>query len=76
MTNLLEHNPFGGNLDPSPYRSKLAELYAYLKDNLPVHIKEAQDAAFQEAEDDDKALREIEQATLATVLSEFAEDGN
>lgn len=76
MTSLLEHNPFGGNLDPAPYRTKLAELYTYVKDNLPQHIKEAQDAAIEEARDDKKALHEIEQATLTTVLSEISDDTN
>lgn len=74
MTTLLEHNPFGGNLDPRPYRTNLAELYAYVKNNLPQHIQEAQDIATEEAKDSDEALREIEQATLATVLSEITEE--
>lgn len=74
LTHLLEHNPFGGNLDPSPYRRKLAELYDYLKENLPAHIREAQDTAMQEAQDDEEAQREIERATLATVLSEITEE--
>ena len=74
MTNLLENNPFGGNLDPSPYRTKLAELYLYVKNHLPQHIQEAQDAAIAEAQNDEKALREIEQATLATVLGEISEE--
>lgn len=74
LTNLLEHNPFGGNLDPQPYRAKLKELYAYVKDNLPQHIQEAQDAAMEEAKDDETAQRSIEQATLSTVLAEFKQD--
>ena len=74
LTSLLEHNPFGGNLDPSPYRSKLAELYAYVKNNLPQHIQEAQITAIEEAQNNEKALREIEQATLATVLAEISEE--
>jgi len=74
LTSLLEHNPFGGNLDPHPYRTKLAELYSYVKNNLPQHIKEAQDAASEEKHGDEEALRQIEQATLATVLSEITEE--
>eukprot|EP00977_Amphora_coffeiformis_P007045 scaffold1522_cov166-Amphora_coffeaeformis.AAC.23 len=74
LTSLLEHNPFGGNLDPHPYRVKLAELYSYVKDNLPQHIQEAQDAATEEKQHDEEALRQIEQATLATILSEITEE--
>jgi condensin complex subunit 1 len=75
LTNLLEHNPFGGNLDPQAYRVKLKELYTFVQTNLPSHIREAQEMACAEAQDDEQALHEIEAATLSTVLAEFAEDG-
>ena len=74
MTSQLEHNPFGGNLDPQPYRAKLSELYGYVKQNLPQHIREAQEAAIEEARDDEMALRDIERATLETVLTEITEE--
>ena len=74
LTHLLEHNPFGGNLDPQPYRTKLSELYDYVKEHLPQHIREAQETAQKEAENDEDALREIERATLSTVFSEITEE--
>ncbi|KAL7544117.1 hypothetical protein ACHAXR_013559 [Thalassiosira sp. AJA248-18] len=49
LTTLLENNPFMGMLDPNIYRTKIRELEAYLKCNVPEEILKARDAALEEA---------------------------
>jgi condensin complex subunit 1 len=59
------------NLDPEPYRFKLAELIDAVKYKMPSSIKEAQNDALQAADQsDDRVLMEIEAATLAAALTE------
>eukprot|EP00934_Nitzschia_sp_Nitz4_P007522 Nitzschia sp. Nitz4//scaffold11_size288233//220686//224851//NITZ4_000804-RA/size288233-snap-gene-0.58-mRNA-1//-1//CDS//3329534164//7512//frame0 len=73
LTVLLENNPFMGDLDPEPYRQKLAELYGHIKQNLPSAIKEAYENALREAKEDgqdEEALMQLEQATLAAAIAE------
>jgi condensin complex subunit 1 len=70
---MLENNPFMGDLDPGPYRQKLSELFEFVKANLPDNIKEAHEAALQEAKDsgdDDETIMQLEQATLAAAIGE------
>ena len=62
-----------GDLDPTPYRNKLAELYAWVKDNLPASIKEAYETSLEEAKRNDEteeSILELEQATLAAAIAE------
>jgi len=61
-----------GNLDPERYRTKLAELYAFVKSNLPENIREAREMAMQEAEESEEEIskNEIEQATLSAAIAE------
>lgn len=62
-----------GDLDPEPYRQKLAELYNYVKENLPADLKEAHEAALLEAqknEDGEDAIMQLERATLAASIAE------
>ena len=62
-----------GDLDPEPYRRKLAELYDYVKSNLPANIKDAHESALQEAKERDdspEAILQLERATLAAAISE------
>jgi condensin complex subunit 1 len=62
-----------GELDPEPYRQKLAEMYNYVKSNLPEDLKEAHAAALQEAKETDQpeeTLLELENATLAAAIAE------
>lgn len=62
-----------GELDPEPYRSKLTELYEYVKGHLPVNIKEAYEASLKEAHENganDEEIMELEQATLAAAIAE------
>ncbi|GAX12009.1 condensin complex subunit 1 [Fistulifera solaris] len=72
ISELLENNPFMGNLDPAPYRTKLNELYTYMKENMPPHIRGANEAAMKDAEEseDAVAMQEVERAALAASLSE------
>lgn len=65
LTLLLQSNPYQGSLDPEPYRLKLAELYEYIKANLPVDLAEAQQNADQDDDTD-----ELERATLAAAIAE------
>ena len=69
---VLENNPFMGDLDPERYRVKLEELYEFVKANLPENIKEAYEASLPEAQesDDENAVNELEQATLAAAIAE------
>jgi condensin complex subunit 1 len=68
LTLLLENNPYQGNLNPEPYRIKLAELYEYIKAHMPPHIAEAKE---RDADDDDPlATEEIERAALAAAIAE------
>eukprot|EP00578_Thalassiosira_sp_NH16_P013282 CAMPEP_0181126046 /NCGR_PEP_ID=MMETSP1071-20121207/27397_1 /TAXON_ID=35127 /ORGANISM="Thalassiosira sp., Strain NH16" /LENGTH=1435 /DNA_ID=CAMNT_0023211575 /DNA_START=62 /DNA_END=4367 /DNA_ORIENTATION=+ len=59
LTTLLENNPFMGMLNPDLYRTKIRELEAYLKCNVPEEILKARDAALEEArsnkEEEDKS---------------------
>lgn len=62
-----------GDLDPEPYREKLAELYTYVKENLPTSIHDAHVAAVQQAKEngeDEEAMMELERATLAAAIAE------
>lgn len=49
LTTLLENNPFMGMLNPDLYRTKIGELEAYLKTNVPEEFLKARDAALEEA---------------------------
>ena len=72
VTSLLEHNPFLGSLEPTPYREKLTDMYADIKECMPEHIKEAETAAVAELEDpnDAEAVLRLQHATLATAIAE------
>ena len=73
LTNLLENNPFMGALDPDPYKQKLGELHDWVKANMPEDIQEAHEAALKDAEEEDgdtEVLQGVEQATLATAISQ------
>jgi condensin complex subunit 1 len=62
-----------GELDPKPYRDKLAELYEYVRGNLPANIREAHETALEEAKengDDTDSLLQLEQATLTAAIAE------
>ena len=70
---MLENNPFMGDLDPEPYRQKLSEMYDYVKANLPENIKEAHEAALEEAKengDGEDSIMQLERATLAAAIAE------
>lgn len=70
---MLENNPFLGDLDPEPYRQKLAEMYDYVKNNLPEDLKEAHEANMQEAKENQATaedIMELERATLAAAIAE------
>lgn len=67
LTILLENNPFQGSLDPEPYRSKLAELYEYVRTHMPANILEAQQQQDADTVKDGDAM---ERATLAAAISE------
>jgi condensin complex subunit 1 len=68
LTLLLENNPYQGNLNPEPYRMKLAELYEYIKENMPKHIAEAQRSNIENDDVDD--IQELERAALAAAIAE------
>lgn len=73
LTTLLENNPYMGDLDPRPYRNKLSEMYAFVKENLPESIKEAHEASLAEAranEESEATILQLEQATLAAAIAE------
>mmetsp|Transcript_10234 Transcript_10234/g.30019 ORF Transcript_10234/g.30019 Transcript_10234/m.30019 type:complete len:1354 (-) Transcript_10234:200-4261(-) len=73
LTTLLENNPYMGDLDPKPYRNKLVEMYAFVKENLPVSIKEAREERLAEAkanEESEDSILQLEQATLAAAIAE------
>ena len=64
-----------GDLDPKPYREKLAELYEFVKNNLPSNIKEAHETALEEMKEngeDPDGLLELERATLAAAIAEVS----
>eukprot|EP00587_Corethron_hystrix_P002947 CAMPEP_0113307870 /NCGR_PEP_ID=MMETSP0010_2-20120614/6542_1 /TAXON_ID=216773 ORGANISM="Corethron hystrix, Strain 308" /NCGR_SAMPLE_ID=MMETSP0010_2 /ASSEMBLY_ACC=CAM_ASM_000155 /LENGTH=705 /DNA_ID=CAMNT_0000162811 /DNA_START=865 /DNA_END=2983 /DNA_ORIENTATION=- /assembly_acc=CAM_ASM_000155 len=44
LTILLEGNPFGGLLEPTPFDNKISELNQWLDNNLPHNIKEIKNA--------------------------------
>jgi condensin complex subunit 1 len=69
LTTLLENNPFMGDLDPSPYRTKLADLYNYVKNNLPEDIKEVYSASLADAEGNGATEEEISHLEQATVTA-------
>ncbi|CAB9508762.1 Condensin complex subunit 1 [Seminavis robusta] len=72
LTTVLENNPFMGDLEPERYQVKLAELQKFVLDNLPQNIKEAHEAALEEATysavEQDTERKEIEHATLAAAI--------
>ena len=73
LTTLLENNPYMGDLDPEPYRHKLAELYKYVKENLPDDLKEAHEQALLEAtknNDSEDSIMQLEHATLVAAIKE------
>jgi len=70
LSSLLEHNPFMGNLDPVPFRRKFEELRLFVKGHLPENIKEAHEAALEDAKDDSKSQIELEQAAVSTAMNE------
>mmetsp|Transcript_1590 Transcript_1590/g.3412 ORF Transcript_1590/g.3412 Transcript_1590/m.3412 type:complete len:1390 (+) Transcript_1590:152-4321(+) len=84
LTTLLENNPFMGMLNPDLYRTKIRELEAYLKCNVPEEILKARDAAIEEAKNNNineesgeegdgntkKELAEIESAALAAAIAD------
>lgn len=83
VTTLLENNPFMGILNPDLYRTKIRELEAYLKCNVPEEILKARDAAIEEAKSNneeesregggdntEKELAEIESAALAAAIAD------
>ncbi|KAL9181578.1 LOW QUALITY PROTEIN: hypothetical protein ACHAXT_010383 [Thalassiosira profunda] len=61
LTTILENNPFMGMLDPEIYRSKVRELEAYLKANVPEEILKARDAALAEAKKNNEAADDEEE---------------
>jgi condensin complex subunit 1 len=76
LTTLLENNPFMGDLDPAPYRAKLAELYTYVKDNLPENIRDAHQVSLADAEANgatEAEILQLEQATLTAAVMEVDE---
>lgn len=73
LTTLLENNPYMGDLDPTPYRNKLAEMYAFVKNNLPESIKEAHETNLNEAKTNNESgetILQLEQAALAAAIAE------
>jgi condensin complex subunit 1 len=60
-----------GDLDPTPYRNTLSEMYNFVKENLPEHIKEAYEATLSDGkEKGEEASIELERATLAAAIAE------
>ena len=61
-----------GNLDPERYKVKLEELYNFVRSNLPDNLKEAHEAAMEEAmeSNDQDTINELEQATLCAAIAE------
>ena len=73
LTTLLENNPYMGDLDPKPYRYKLAEMYEFVKKNLPESIQEAHEANINEARENNETketIMQLEQAALAAAIAE------
>ncbi len=65
-----------GDLDPGPYRTKLADLFTYVKNNLPQNLKEAHEASLADAEGNgatDEDILQLEQATLTAAILEADE---
>lgn len=58
------------NLDPQPYRMKVAELYLYLKENMPKSIRDANLMKGVETSQDTESIDELEQAALAASIAE------
>lgn len=66
-----------GDLDPSPYRTKLAELCTYVKNNLPENLKEAHEISLADAKVNgatEAEILQLEQATLTAAISEVDEE--
>jgi condensin complex subunit 1 len=62
-----------GDLDPAPYRNKLAEIYEFVKNNLPESIQDAHQANLNEARANDESeetILQLEQAALAAAIAE------
>jgi len=73
LTTLLENNPFMGDLDPAPYKNKLAEMYIFVKNNLPESIKDAHESNLVDARANgeiEEAILQLEQAALAAAIAE------
>ena len=70
LTLLLENNPYQGNLNPEPFRMKLAELYDFIKLNMPKHIADAQSNSNEGQDHTAEEILEIERAALATAIAE------
>jgi condensin complex subunit 1 len=67
---LLENNPFMGSLDPAPYTNKLAELYEFVKSNMPQSVKEAHQVALEGTDGDEELIREADHAAFAAAIAE------
>ena len=62
-----------GDLDPAPYKNKLAEMYTFVKNNLPESIKEAHESNLADARangEDEDAILQLERAALAAAIAE------
>jgi condensin complex subunit 1 len=73
LTTLLENNPFMGDLDPSPYRTKLSEMCDFVKENLQENIKGAYEATLVDEKGKrrpEEAILELERATFAAAIAE------
>lgn len=62
-----------GDLDPAPYRNKLAEMYEFVKNNMPESIQDAHQANLNDARANDESeetILQLEQAALAAAIAE------
>ena len=62
-----------GDLDPAPYRYKLAEMYDFVKNNMPESIREAHENNLKEAKENNESeetFMQLEQAALAAAIAE------
>ncbi len=62
-----------GDLDPAPYRYKLAEMYDFVKNNMPESIRDAHESNLNEARESDEpeeTILQLEQAALAAAIAE------
>jgi len=67
LTLLLENNPFGSMLEPTPYDNKIFELKEWLDVNLPEKIKEIKEAITE-------SNQEVNEFKLFTILSKEVDD--